>query len=435
MLKKRMLGLVVAAAMLSAVAGCAPADDGKTELVVWDPGLLNKASGTGDDAFTTTFLDDAAAAYEKEHPDIRIKVVETSPDITTSTAQFQAASIAGNGPDIKIGYTGGGTESFAQYFVDLETVLSPDVLSDLSGFDSVRQGFTSDGKLLGLPYGAGAYFYIFYNKDLAESTGIDIDKASASWEGLLAEAENAKDAGQNGFWVANQEGYTGAWTIGALAGGELGPDAFSDMYSGATPIDSEGMLKAYEAYASIYAKGLTNPDAGSIPNSDSLSGFSQGKGVFFIAGGWMNQPLVEAMGDNVGVFAIPMLKDAEYPDVVGGGTNNVISITTYSQHQKEAADFVNYLAQPGTIDKYVELNQIEASNSASADTSLITNPLLQQEAEQLKSVETLVFPFDNIMPQSVIDLFYKVNATTFVGTTTPEDALAQLQAAFEAAQK
>ena len=432
--KKKLLGLAIAAAMISTVVGCSGSDAGKTELVVWDPGLLNKSSGTGDDAFTTTFLDDAAAAYEKSHPDISIKVVETSPDITTSTAQFQAASIAGNGPDIKVGYTGGGTESFAQYFVDLESVLSPEVLSDLSGFDTVRQGFSPDGKLLGLPYGAGAYFYIFYNKDLAEATGIDIATASETWENLVAAAETVKDAGENPFWVANQEGYTGAWTIGALAGGELGANAFSDMYNGTAPIDSDGMLEAYEAYASLYSKGLTNPDAGSLPNSDALSGFSQGKGVFLIAGGWMNQPLVEAMGDNVGVFAIPMLADAAYPDMVGGGTNNVISITTYSKHQEAAAEFVNYLAQPETIDKYVELNQIEASNSASADTSLITNPLLQQEADELKSVQTLVFPFDNIMPQSVIDLFYKVNATTFIGTTTPEDALAQLQSAFEAAQ-
>ena len=36
------------------------------------------------------------------------------------------------------------------------------------------------------------------------------------------------------------------------------------------------------------------------------------------------------------------------------------------------------------------------------------------------------------MPQSVIDLFYRLNATVFTGQTTPEDAVAQLQAAYEA---
>jgi raffinose/stachyose/melibiose transport system substrate-binding protein len=435
MQKNRAIGLLAAAAIVAAMAGCAATDSGKTELVIWDSGLLNKLSDNGEVEVKTAFLDEAAADYERAHPDITVKIVETSQDITTSTAQFQAASIAGNGPDIKIGYTGGGTESFAQYFIDLEPVLAPEVLTDLTGFETVREGFKPDGRLLGLPYGAGAYFYIFYNKDLVDAAKIDIASASATWEGLVAASEKAKAAGQTPFWLANQEGYVGAWTIAALAGGELGGNAFSDMYSGAEPINSDGMLKAYEAYASLYSKGLTNPDAGSVSNADAPSGFVQGKGTFFISGGWMNQPLVEAMGDNVGVFAIPTLADAAYPGAVAGGTNIAVSVTTYSKHQEAAIDFVNYLAQPSTIDRYVKMNQIEASNSLSADTSLITNPLLQTQAEQLKTVDTLVLPFDNIMPQSVIDLFYKLNATTFLGATTPEDTLAQLQAAFKATAK
>ena len=38
------------------------------------------------------------------------------------------------------------------------------------------------------------------------------------------------------------------------------------------------------------------------------------------------------------------------------------------------------------------------------------------------------------MPQSVIDLFYWLNASVFLGTVTPEDAAAQLQAAYDAEQ-
>lgn len=433
MSRSRIAGVITTAALIVALAGCASADDGKTEVVIWDPGLLNKIASDGTVEPKTAFLDAAVEEYEAQHPDIRIKVVETPTDITTTTAQFQAASIAGNGPDLKVGYTGGGTDSFAQYFVDLDDVLSDDIKNDLTGWDAVRQGYTSDGKLLALPFGAGAYFYVFYNKTLAQEAGIDIATASESWEALIAAAEQAKDAGQIPFWMGNQEGYVGAWLLAALAGGELGGAAFTDMYSGETQIDSPAMLKAYQAYADLFAQGLTNPDAGSLTNGDSATGFLAGDGLFYISGAWMNQTFFDTLGDDVGWFPIPMFEDAAYPDAIAGGPNEAISLTTYAKEPEAAADFLEFLGQSSTIDLFVEMNQSEASNSLTADTSVITNPLLQAQADLLATSETRTFPFDNVMPQSVIDLFYKVNATTFLGTTTPADALAQLQAEFDTA--
>jgi ABC-type glycerol-3-phosphate transport system substrate-binding protein len=111
-----------------------------------------------------------------------------------------------------------------------------------------------------------------------------------------------------------------------------------------------------------------------------------------------------------------------------------LSITNYSKHQEEAKEFLRFLAQPEIQDMYVEMTQVEPSNSRSADASVIQNPLLQAQAEELKQVGDLIYPFDNVMPQAVIDLFYRVNASVFLGTTTPEDAVAQLQQAFDAAQ-
>jgi len=38
------------------------------------------------------------------------------------------------------------------------------------------------------------------------------------------------------------------------------------------------------------------------------------------------------------------------------------------------------------------------------------------------------------MPQSVIDLYYRLDASTFLGTTAPKDAVKQLQSALDAEQ-
>lgn len=264
-----------------------------------------------------------------------------------------------------------------------------------------------------------------------QEAGIDLSTPPATWEEMLDLGEKAKAAGQTPFWVANQEGYVGAWVIAALVGGELGGTAFTDMYNGKIPLDDPAMVKAYKAYQELYSRGLTNPNAGSVSNGDALAGFIQGKGTFYISGGWENGEMAKAMGDNAGVFPIPMMAGAKYPNTGAGGPNVAISITNYSKHQEIAKDFLRYLAKPSTIDLYVKLFQTEASNSASADPSVITNPLLKTEATMLKNENNIVYPFDNVMPQAVIDLFYKVNATTFLGKTTPAEAVKQLQASYE----
>ncbi|MFD1714929.1 ABC transporter substrate-binding protein [Amnibacterium flavum] len=432
MKRTRIGAIVVAAGLVAGLAACSAGDDsGETTLTIWDGGLLTKKTDDGAIA-DNSFLNQVATQFEEDNPGVKVDIVTTSGDIAQDGAQFQAASIAGNGPDIRVGYTGGNTVDYSDFLLDLDGTFSDETLSDLTGWNTVRKGYTEDGALLALPYGGGSYFYVFYNKALAEEAGLDLSTPPATWEDLVSLGEDAlgkTDAVP--FWTPNQEGYVGAWVMAALVGGELGPSAFTDMYNGDIAVDDPAMVKAYKAYSELYSKGLTNPDAGSVGNADLLTGFVQGNGVFMISGAWENGALQEAMGEDAGVFPIPMLDGAQYPSTIAGGPNVAVSITNYSKNQDLAKKFLNKLAEPATIDQYVELFQTEPSNSAQADTSVITNYYLKSEAEYVAAAEDVVYPFDNVMPQSVIDLFYKVNATVYTGQTTPEDAVSQLQAAYD----
>jgi len=431
----RIVAAIAAAGLVTGLVACAPtSDSGKTDLLIWDTGLLGKVNDDGT-VPDNSFLDAAAKQYMEENPDINIEIVQQGGDITTNQAQFEAASIAGNGPDIRVQYAGGPTLSFADYFLDLSDTFDQAIFDDMSGWNTVRADYASDGELLAMPYGAGTYFTVFVNKALVEDAGMDPAEVPASWEDLMDLGQEYKDkTGGPAFWVANLEGYVGAWVVAALAGGEGGENTFTDMYSGAEPIDGAPMLDAYKAWAEFGASGLTNPDAGELSNGDASTGFLNGQAPYYIVGMWEDANLNENFGDGVSSFFIPMLDGAKYPSVAAGGPSNALSITNYSKHQDEAKDFLRFLAQPEIQDMYVEMTQIEASNSLSADPSVIQNPLLQAQAAELTTIETKVYPFDNVMPQAVIDLFYRLNASTFLGTTTPEDAAAQLQAAFDSAQ-
>lgn len=405
-----------------------PAYAQSTSVKFWDPTLF-AASSDGIIDKEKSFIFKASELYHAANPSDSIEVTETSGDLTASANQFRAASIARNGPDLKAAYAGGNVLSFAQFLEPLDDIFPPEEQAKLSGWGTVREGYKADGKILALPYGAGSYFYVFYRKSLFQQAGIEFVQPK-TWEEMLDLGDKLKAAGVPPFWVCNQEGYVGAWVIAALGGGQMGGSVFTEMVLGNVRLDAPGMVEAYKAFASLFSRGLTNPDAGQVGNEEAVSGFAQDKGAMMIGGSWSNAEMLETFGDDVGQFPIPTLASAKEPGVLAGGPNVAIMMTNYAADKAAATKFLKFLAEAKTIDLYVELGQREASNHVDADPSLITNRLLREQAELIKTSKT-VYPFDNVMPQPVIDLFYRVNATVFTGQQTAEDAVAQLQAEFE----
>lgn len=455
-MNKRPLAAIFTAGMLVALAACSPAEPSPSgggataapsagesatpteaglsgELLVWDTGILGRTIEGGAVDLPNSFIDQMALKFEEANPGVDMTVVQQGGDITTNSAQFQAASIAGNGPDIRIQYAGGPTISFADFFTDLTPYLNDEIFDSMAGFHVNREGFDPNGRRLGMPYGAGNLFTVFANNAMLEAAGLDPADPPETWEELMANGRHMLDTtGQAPFWVANLEGYVGAWVVSALAGGELGQDIFTRMYTGDVRIDDPAMVKVYQKWAEFGASGLTNPDAGQVSNGDSTAGFVQGRGAYYIVGSWENNGMIENFGDGVSTFFIPMLEGAPYPKMGAGGPEIAISITEYSEQKDLAGAFLRFLAQPENQDVFVTLYQTQASNHRDGDASLIKNRLLQEEFVQLgKSTDGVVFAFDSVLPQSVIDLFYRLNAATFLGTVSPEDAVAQLQAANE----
>jgi ABC-type glycerol-3-phosphate transport system substrate-binding protein len=309
--------------------------------------------------------------------------------------------------------------------------MTPEIIDSMAGFNVNREGFRPDGRMLGMPYGAGNMFTVFANNTMLEAAGLDPSDPPETWEELMANGQQILDkTGQVPFWVANLEGYVGAWVVSALAGGELGETIFTRMYTGEVPVNVPEMVKVYEKWAEFGASGLTNPDAGQVSNGDSTAGFVQGKGAYYIVGSWENNNMIENFGDDVSTFFIPMLEGAPYPAMGAGGPEIALSITEYSDNKDAAGAFLRFLAQPENQDVFVTLYQTQASNHKDGDPSLIQNRLLQEQFKQLaESTDGIVFAFDSVLPQSVIDLFYRVNAGVFLGNITPQDAVDQLQAA------
>ncbi|MTA95207.1 MAG: extracellular solute-binding protein, partial [Actinobacteria bacterium] len=330
LMKLRKLAAVASALVLTAgLAACAPAaeDAGEQELLIWDTGIIARDLVTGDPYEDGSFLHQMAVEFEAENPGVTVTIEQQGGDITANAAAFQAASIAGTGPDIRVQYAGGPTTSFADFFVDLEPLIPAEILDKMAGQYVNREGFSSDGRLLGMTYGAGNLFVVFQNADVLTEAGVDPTKVPATWEELIENAQAVADnTDKNGFYTGNLEGYPGAWFITAMVGGELGETAFTDMYSGKVAVDDPAMLKAYEAFAAWGASSVNNPDAAQV--SAGGQGFVAGEAAYYLVGSWENNGMVEAFGEDgpVTSFFIPTLEGAPFSKIGAGGPEIALSI-------------------------------------------------------------------------------------------------------------
>ena len=430
---KKWTGIVAALALTTSLVGCSSSDEALSgELLIWDTGILGKDAS--DDPYADkAFLNQMGVEFEEANPGVKVTIIQQGGDISTNAAQFQAAAIAGTGPDIRVQYAGGPTTSFADFFEDLGPLIPAETLDAMAGQYVNREGFSSTGRLLGMTYGAGNLFVVFQNADVLKEAGIDPSVKPATWEALMANAKQITDkTDKNGFYTGNLEGYPGAWFISNMVGGELGQTAFTDMYSGKIPVDDPAMLKAYQAYADWGASTVNNPDAAQVTAGGQ--GFVAGKAGYYLVGSWENNGMTEAFGETgpVSSFFIPTLTGAKYTKIGSGGPEIALSITKASKNKALAAEFLKFIARPEHQDRFVEIYQTQGSNHKDGDSSMIKNPRLKEQFEQLaQSTDGVTFAFDSVMPQATIDLFYRVNSGVFSGAIKPADAVAQLKASYE----
>lgn len=427
-------GVVAALALTFSLSACAPAAEeeaAERELLIWDTGILGK--DPSDDPYAdNAFLNQMALEFEEENPGVTVTIVQQGGDISANAAQFQAAAIAGTGPDIRVQYAGGPTTSFADFFTDLTPLIPAETLDAMAGQYVNYEGFDTSKRLLGMTYGTGVIFVVFQNADVLTEAGIDPTVIPASWEDLMANAKQVVDnTDKLGFYTGHLEGYPGAWYISSIVGGLLGETAFTDMFSGKIPLDDPAMLKAYEAFADWGASSVNNPDAAQA--SASGEGFYAGEAAYYLVGSWENNGVTEAFGEDgpISSFLIPTLAGSKFPNIAAGGPEIAISITEASQNKELAAEFLKFLARPEHQDRFVKIYQTQGSNHVDGDPSVILNPRLKEQFEQVSKSAGVTFAFDSVMPQATIDLFYRVNAGVFSGSITPAEAVAQLKASYE----
>lgn len=315
-----------------------------TAAVVATVGLLTACStpsAESDDKVTITYqvwagtqtpaMQEIAAAFEKENPNISVEVQELPWPQYWST--LQTAAQGGTAPDafwmlaqqIRP-YAAGGqlldiTDAIESEGVDLSNY--PQAVLDL--YD---QG---DGAIYGLPkdYDTNA---IWYNKAIFDAAGVDYPTDEWTWEDFRAAAKAITNP-EAGVWgVAAPIDYQGGYYNSIFqAGGQVISD------DGTTAlIDSPEAIAGLKFWTDLQADG-SSPTLQQLSDTEAETQFEQGKIGMYLSGAYWALQLYNntEMRDNIDVAPLPI---GEKRATVTSGIANVGYAGT--EHPEEVKKFL-----------------------------------------------------------------------------------------------
>ena len=187
-----------------------------------------------------------------------------------------------------------------------------------------NSGF-SDGKLYGVPLIQGNHLMLFYNKGL-------IKEPAANWEDMLKHKAELEAKGLATIAWSFDEAY---WFLPFLAAYGGWP-----LNNGKVELNTPAMAAALDFYKGLRLKSLPYPDCS---YQCAVDLFKTGKVAYTINGDWIGKEFHQALGDNLGVSAIP---SAEGKTMIPTFSTHVIAFPGDSLNGAKRASLIalaNYL--------------------------------------------------------------------------------------------
>lgn len=371
----------------------------------------------------TTATENLVKGFEKTHPNITINLV--SQPAQNYFALLQSAAISKTGPDIAVMWTGLFTLQYKDFLENLSNYIPLSTLKKFKGIEWTANNFNPSDGVYVVPL--EDQFYIgFYNKALFKQAGIE--KFPQDWSELFAACRQLKSTGVTpmlyGSGSQNLNATFYPWyDFSYLMIGILSPQQWKGLYDGSIPFTSPQVVSQVNNWVKLHQMGCTNTDP--LTTHNTVATFNSGKAAMIIKGTWETTAFQQALGNNLGVF-VPPFSDTPIHGVVEYAGDGY-SITTYSQHKKEAAAFLEYLAtreaqtiidQSGLIP---DLEGFSTTNSANQE-------MLDFAAKQGFTPYPMI---DNVLQPDVVNAGSQVLDAAFAGQTTVSEALQKMTSTWQ----
>jgi len=273
------------------------------------------------------------AAFEKQYPKVKVKLVNAGTN-TTEYTKLQNAIKAGSGaPDV----------AQVEYYAIPQFALS-DSLVDLKqyGFDKLKGDYTPGpwgsvnvgGKLVGLPQDSGP-MAMFYNKTLFDKYGIEVPK---TWDEYVAAAQKLHAADPNAY-ITSDSGDSGFTTSMIWQAG--GRPFTVDGTKVSINLQDEGTKK----WTATWDKLVEGKLLSTVPgwSDDWFKALGNGSIATLVTGAWMPGVLESSVKDGSGQWRVAPIPtyDGQPANAENGGGGQVV--LKQSKNPALAAGFLKWL--------------------------------------------------------------------------------------------
>ena len=360
--------------------------------------------------------------FEKENPGITVTMEMPTADVSAMQQTFKAGAIAGSGPDIIALLPGQALFDLQDAIMPITTLVPQEDKDIISGWDMT----TKDGEILAYPEPLLTVNYIFYNRELLAAAGLDFDTAMPKNTDEFMEAlEQIKAADILPISTADW-GMSWAYTQGFALWWEQisGSDALASDTTGETKFaDDAGFIKSLELAAEMYENGYINEDYATT--TEDLNRFLQGESALYISGNWDINDLLDAMGDNVGVCALPMASEAQYEYENLGCCSRSFAVSSYCKYPEAAIKFISFLCNKQNTITLIQNAQPKAParSDISIDELGWTAPIFEQA---ISAANNLVSNPDYVLNTEVLNELYKQTTLVILGKLSAAECAEKL---------
>ena len=412
-MKKRLallMALVMVFSLFCVGAPAAFADD--VTLTLW-------SIATESDSSHQAFVD-GIAAFEAEHPGVKIEHVTTENEAYKT--KIKAAMSSGEGlPDIfftwGMGFLGEFVNAGRVYCVDNEYEAYKDELPE-----AMTVNVRYDNKMYGVPY-TMSLVTLYANMDLLAQVGYE--DIPATYEDMMACCEALKAAGIIPFGVSGKELWCLSEYVEPLVIKSVGGQALRDMYNGEASWNNDGVVKAIEAFQGMVENEYFDPSAPALGNDEVKNNFIAGKYAFYQNGSWNNKDIGEQAQFNVKAGTFPVLDDSIPLYSMIGGPNNTLAVTESSKNKDLAVEAAFFLAKFMSDADYKSGANLPCW---AADPDAEVNSLIQAAADMASKAEDMVLFGDNFLSADAANTYLDYIGLAYAGDVTPTEYVEGLDA-------
>ncbi|MFF1828447.1 ABC transporter substrate-binding protein [Paenarthrobacter sp. NPDC058040] len=413
-----------AVAAVALLAGCSgggsSASGGGTTTLEW--WTINLTAPAANEAVNKIIAD-----FEKENPDIKIKLTPRAVDAHKDALRTAIGTSAA--PDIYDYWAGPGlggelvkanasadlTEYYKQYKWDerfSEAALAP--VTQYGGYHGVPWKLNGEA--------------IYYNKKLFAQAGIT--QTPKTLDELDTAAQKLKDAGITPI----QFGGTVNWHVMRLLDtfleGKCGSEKFDKLVTKQANWGQEQCVTDSFTELQKWSKDYFNSGFIGINNDESSALFYGGKAAMALEGDWFNASIEgQKMNlDDVGVFSLPTGTNRLY------GFEQAQYITKDSKNKDAAAKFLDYFTSKAVQQETLGLFAVQSVNKEVTPDAAKATPLTTAWDGIFKDAKGLYMNNDQNLNQSQTREYWRIQNLVATGGLDPKQAGADMQKFLDSSQ-